>query len=134
MDHKSLIMKYEQFCDQILSIDKSIRYAAVVDHLGTLLSFSYRRGLVPLSLPEETAEYTKRAVLRTGEIESGPKVGKLQYVIGKYENLIRVTIPIVTKQFNKYYLMLSMDIGPNPIQIIEDDVKGYISKNMNQFF
>jgi hypothetical protein len=61
-------------------------------------------------------------------------VGKLQYVIGKYENLIRVTIPIVTKQFNKYYLMLSMDIVPNPIQIIEDDVKGYISKNMNQFF
>jgi hypothetical protein len=98
-------MKYEQFCDQILLIDKSIRYAAVVDHLGTLLSFSYRRGLVPLSLPEETAEYTKRAVLRTEEIESGPKVGKLQYVIGKYENLIRVTIPIVTKQFNKYYLM-----------------------------
>jgi hypothetical protein len=128
------MMKYEQFCDQILSLDKSIRYAAVVDHLGTLLSFSHRQGLVPLSLPEETAEYTKRAVLRTGEIESGPKVGKLQYVIGKYENLIRVTIPIVTKQFNKYYLMLSMDIGPDPIQIIENQVKSYISENEHQFF
>jgi hypothetical protein len=128
------MMKYEQFCDRILSLDKSIRYAAVVDHLGTLLSFSYRQELVPLSLPEETAEYTKRAVLRTGEIESGPKVGKLQYVIGKYENLIRVTIPIVTKQFNKYYLMLSMDIGPDPIQIIENPVKSYISENEHQFF
>lgn len=128
------MMKYEQFCDRILSLDNSIRYAAVVDHLGTLLSFSYRQGLVPLSLPEETAEYAKRAVLRTGEIESGPKVGKLQYVIGKYENLIRVTIPIVTKQFNKYYLMLSIDIGPNPIQIIEDQVKSFISENEHQFF
>ena len=128
------MMKYEQFCDRILTLDNSIRYAAVVDHLATLLSFSYRPRLVPLSSPEETAEYTKRAVLRTGEIESGPKVGKLQYVIGKYENLIRITVPIVSKQYNKYYLMLSLDIAPNLDGVIDSKILPYIAENLHEFF
>jgi hypothetical protein len=128
------MLKYEEFCNGIVELDRSIRYTGVVDHLGTLLSLAYRKGLVPLSSPEETEEYSKRAVLRTGAIESGPKVGKLQYVIGKYENLIRATLPIVSEQYNKYYVMLSIDTIPNPSQIIEEKVLPYLRGKGHQFF
>ena len=127
-------MNYEGFCKRVLVLDQSIRYTGVVDHLGTLLSLAYRSGLVPLSSPEESEEYSKRAVLRTGAIESGPKVGILKYVIGKYENLIRATIPIVSDQYNKYYLMLSIDNVNNPSQIIEEKVLPYIREEGRQFF
>lgn len=128
------MLKYEEFCNGILELDRSIRYTGVVDHLGTLLSLAYRKGLAPLSSPEETEEYSKRAVLSTGAIESGPKVGKLQYVIGKYENLIRATLPIVSEQYDKYYVMLSIDTISNPSEIIEEKVLPYIRGKGHQFF
>ncbi|HEY7109816.1 MAG TPA: hypothetical protein VH415_10330 [Nitrososphaeraceae archaeon] len=127
-------MNYEGICKGVLELDQSIRYSGLVDHLGTLLSMSYRKGLEPLSSPEETAEYSRRAVLRTGAIESGPKVGKLEYVIGKYENLIRATIPIVSDQYNKYYLMLSIDKVDNSSKIIEEKVLPFVREEWRQFF
>jgi hypothetical protein len=127
-------LNYEVFCKGVLELDPSIRYTGLVDHLGSLLSMAYRNGLMPLSTPEETAEYSKRAVLRTGAIESGPKVGKLEYVIGKYENLIRATIPIVSEQYNKYYVMLSIDKVDNSSEIIEEKVLPYMRGEGRQFF
>jgi hypothetical protein len=63
-----------------------------------------------------------QAIQRTGAIQGGSKVGRLQYVIGKYENLVRATIPVVSESNNKFYLMLSFDLGSNPVMIIEDKV------------
>jgi hypothetical protein len=87
---------------------------------------------VPLSSPDETEKYTGQAILRTGAIQGGTKVGRLQYVIGKYENLIRATIPIVSETSNKFYLMLSLDESCNPVTIIEDKVLPQIDKCIQQ--
>ncbi|HJS83188.1 MAG TPA: hypothetical protein VJ742_10190 [Nitrososphaera sp.] len=113
---------YKSLCDEVLALDSIIRYCGLADHLGTLLAKSFRPGLVPLSSPDETEKYTMQAIQRTGAIQGGSKVGRLQYVIGKYENLVRATIPVVSESNNKFYLMLSFDLGSNPVMIIEDKV------------
>jgi hypothetical protein len=120
---------YQDLCNQVLRIDRSIRYVGVADHLGTLIATAYRPGLVPLSSREETEKYTVQAIQRTGAIHGGPKVGRLQYVIGKYENLVRATIPVTSDRQDKFYLMLSFDLGSNAVSIIEKQVIPEIEKN-----
>ena len=123
---------YKNLCDDVLQLDSIIRYCGIADHLGTLLAKSYRSGLVPLSSPDETEKYTVQAILRTGAIHGGARVGRLQYVIGKYENLVRATIPIVSESNNKFYLMLSFDLGCDPVMIIEQKVLSQIDKCRQQ--
>lgn len=113
---------YQNLCEEVLKLDGIIRYCGLADHLGTLLAKSYRPRLVPLSSLNETEKYTMQAIQRTGAIQGGSRVGRLQYAIGRYENLVRATIPIVSESSNKFYLMLSFDLGSNPVMIIEDKV------------
>jgi len=120
---------YQNLCDVILKIDGSIRYVGVADHLGSLIATAYRQGLVPLSSREETERYTMQAIQRTGAIHGGPKVGRLQYVIGKYENLVRATVPVTSDRQDKFYLMLSFELGSNAVSIIEKEVMPEIEKN-----
>lgn len=120
---------YQDLCDGILELDGSIRYAALADHLGSLLSATYREGLVPLSTHDETIKYTERAIHHVGALGGyQTKVGKLQYVVGKYENLIRATIPIVSSKFDKYYLTISFDIDSNPTSVIEEKILPYVKE------
>ena len=124
---------YQNMCNEVLGLDGSIRYAGIADHLGTLIATAYRPGLVPLSPKEETEKYTMQAIQRTGAIQGGSKVGKLQYAIGKYENLIRATVPVVSARQDKFYLMLSFDPGSDPIRIIEEKVMASIEKGRQWF-
>ncbi len=123
---------YDKLCDDVLALDKVIRYCGLADHLGTLLAKKYRPGLIPLSPLSETEKYTAQAIQRTGAVEGGSKVGKLQYVIGKYENLVRATLPVISEGNNKFYLLLSFDLGYNAIQIIEDKVLPHIGSHRKE--
>ena len=126
------MQNYKNLCDDILNLDRIIRYCGIADHLGSLLAKSYRSGLVPLSSPEETEKYTMQAIQRTGAIQGGAKVGRLQYVIGKYENLLRATIPVISETNNKFYIMLSFDVGCDPVTIIEEKVLSQIERCREQ--
>lgn len=114
------MIDYNALCDKVVHMDSYIRYVGLADHLGVLLAKSYRAGLVPLSPLRETEKYTMQAIQRTGAIQGGSKVGRLQYAIGKYENLVRATVPVVSEANNKFYLMLSFDLGSNPLHILEE--------------
>ena len=56
------------------------------------------------------------------------KIGKLRYSIGKYEKLIRAIVPILHSR-NKFYLLLTFDIGSDAKSIIENKVMPYIERN-----
>lgn len=117
-------MQYQELCSKILGLDRSIRYVAIADHLGSLLASVYREGLVPLASKEESAKYASRAVFMTGASGGGfsSKVGKLQYAVGKYENLVRATVPLVSGSYDKFYLMLSLDVDSDFASVIEKKV------------
>jgi hypothetical protein len=116
-------------CDEVLQLDKSIRYVGLADHLGSLVATSYRPGLVPLATKDETGAYTLQAIQRMGAVQGGTKVGKLEYIVGRFENLVRATVPVVSQRQDKFYLMLSIDLGSDPIKIIENKVLPTIEKS-----
>jgi hypothetical protein len=120
-------------CKQILNLDESIRFAGIASKMGSLEATTYRQGLVPLMTRDETSKYAIEAVLRAAireEFESN--IGKLQYSIGKYEKLIRATVPILlssnTDYESKFYVLLSFDVGSDAKSIIENKVMPYIER------
>jgi len=111
---------YDEFCKYIITIDKSIRFAGIANNLGTLITSTYREGLIPLMDIEETSRYSIQAVTRVSLREDfQSKLGKFEYSVGKYEKLIRAIVPFHTKN-DCFYLLLSFDVGSNPSKIIEE--------------
>lgn len=128
-------MQHEKLCGGVLALDPSIRFAGLVDHLGSLMTTVYRPGLVPLATREETGRYASQAIYMTGALAGGfnSRVGRMQYVVGKYENLVRATVPVVSAGYDKFYLMLSFDVGSNVISILEEKVMPFLEKSGRSF-
>lgn len=115
-------------CSQIRSLDPLIRFVGLANGMGTLLATSYRENLSPLMNDDETKLYAMQAVLRAELREDfQKKIGSLIYSVGKYEKLIRATIPINLPKKNKNYLLISFDINPNTVFLIENKVLKYVN-------
>jgi DNA-directed RNA polymerase sigma subunit (sigma70/sigma32) len=117
-------------------LDNSIRFAAIANNLGSLVATAYRSGLTPLMDKQETSHYAIQAVLRAATREDfESKIGMMEYSIGKYERLIRATIPIKLSsskeddETKSYYLLLSFDLNSNVMDVIENKVLPFIDKN-----
>ena len=125
-------------CKEIQQLDNSIRFVGIANNLGTLIATAYRNGLTPLMNEQETSHYAIQSVLRAATREDfESKIGKLEYSIGKYERLIRATIPIrlfgSNDQSKFYYLLISFDLNFNVIDVIENKVMPFIEKNKENF-
>jgi hypothetical protein len=127
--------EHKELCNRILALDDSIRFVGLVDHLGSLLATVYRRGLTPLASTDETAKYASQAIFMTGTLSGGlnSKVGRLQYVVGKFDNLVRATVPVVSGSYDKFYLMLSFDVGSDYVPVIEGKVLPFLKENRASF-
>jgi hypothetical protein len=121
-------------CKKILQLDNSFRFIGIANNLGSLVATAYRNGLTPLMDKQETSHYAIQTVLRAATREDfESKIGRLEYSIGKYERLIRATIPIKLSRSKEdeskfYYLLLSFDLKFNIIDVIENKMS-FIQKN-----
>jgi hypothetical protein len=120
---------------EILQLDNSIRFIGIANNLGSLVATAYRNGLIPLMNKQETSHYAMQAVLRAATREDfESKIGRLEYSIGKYERLIRATIPIRLSSSKEddeskfYYLLLSFDLNSNVMDLIENKIIPFIQK------
>jgi hypothetical protein len=119
---------FQRFFIKVLEKDQSIRFIGIANHLGSLIATAYRQSLIPLMTNEETLQYSIQSVLRaTTREDFESKIGKLEYSIGKYEKLIRATIPILLFRGNedkdkRFYLLLSFDVNSDAKYIIENKI------------
>lgn len=129
------VLQHDELCARILELNSSVRFAAIADHLGSLLTTAYRQGLTPLAAKEETAKFASQAVFMSGApgVGHNSKIGRMQYVVGRYENLIRATVPVVNGSFDKLYMRLSFDIGSDVVSVIEKKVLPYVKENSASF-
>jgi CheY-like chemotaxis protein len=131
--------KLNIFCKEIQQLDNSIRFVGIANNLGSLIATSYRKGLIPLMNEQETSHYAIQVVLRAATREDfESKIGKLEYSIGKYERIIRATVPIrlfgSNDDQNKfYYLLNSFDLKSAVIDIIEDKVMPFVEISQMYF-
>ena len=125
----------QQLCDNVISQDRSIRFAAIVDEDGKLLSTSHRKGLKPLLGPEERAQYAITAATRQyTRLRWEYLLGKIIYASSHYAKLIRATIPITDYSSRlSYVLLLSFDVNTDNFhEIITKKVIPLINKNTSR--
>ena len=128
----------DSLCKEILQLDNSIRFSGIANNLGSLVATAYRKELIPLMDKQETSHYAIQAVLRAATREDfESKIVRLVYSIGKYERLIRATVPIKLSSSKEdeskfYYLLLSFDLNFNIMDVIENKIMPFIEKNKEQ--
>jgi hypothetical protein len=112
---------FEEFCQLILGMDKSVRFVGIATITGAILATKYRANLTPLLTEEETAASIKDSVWR---IESRrtveEKLGKTLYVIATYEKVRRATIPV--GKDGQSVLIVSFDSEADPDLIIRNKI------------
>jgi hypothetical protein len=117
---------FEDVCQSIIDLDKTIRFAGIANMRRTIVSAKYRAGLVPLLTQEETIESVEHSVLRMGTRRPmEAKLGKIMYSIAFYEKVKLAVIPI--GKDGDFILMVSFDNDADPDSIIRNKIMPLIS-------
>ena len=78
-----------------MSVDSSIRYAAIQTSIGEVLHGGFRDGITPILNEEEVKMMHYYAGVRMNTRKNiEHKLGLPKYAMAEYKNLKRVTIPI----------------------------------------
>ena len=118
------------FSEELLNLDNSLRWNGISNKYGILINVEQRKDLEPLMSEEESEEYAAAAVSRyRTRVKFQTKIGKLNYAVGRYENVTRITIPIS----NDYFLLLTIDKEKNYDDMIKEKIIPFINKNRNRF-
>jgi hypothetical protein len=113
------------FSEELLNLDNSLRWIGISNKYGVLIN-----DLEPLMSEEESEEYAAAAVSRyRTRVKFQTKIGKLNYAVGRYENVTRITVPIS----NDYFLLLTIDKEKNYDDMIKEKIIPFINKNRNKF-
>jgi hypothetical protein len=143
----------DDLSEKVLRINAKIRFVGIANHLGTLLASAYRRNLVPLLTREETSHYVLQSILRSATREDfESKLGRQEYSIGKYQNVIRATVPIICIEDKtqkedvvieddgenkrnkvKLYLLLSFDVDYGVQHALESKILPFMDDNRKFF-
>ena len=94
------------FTQKVLNSDRSIRWVAITDQDGIILNEHNREGFDSLLTQQENQESAINTIIRQKtRTKFEPKIGKLTYAFGRYENFSRFIIPIS----ENYYLILTIE-------------------------
>jgi hypothetical protein len=119
------------FSKDLLKLDKTIRWIGIANNFGVLLNVEYREGLIPLLSEEENEEYASSTIMRhKTRIKFESKMGKMNYALGRYQKLIRATIPIN----ENYYILIALDAEVKDFDsIIMEKIIPLIKKEKHNF-
>ena len=127
---------FQEFCDKVIALDKSVRFAAIADEDGKLMATVERKGLKPLLTPEERAQYAITAATRQyTRLRWEFLLGKINYATSHYAKLVRATIPIADENSRlSYVLLLSFDVNvENVHDVIMKKIIPLVRKNTSKF-
>jgi hypothetical protein len=117
---------FEDVCQIIIDLDKTIRFAGITNMRRTIVSSKYRAGLVPLLTQQETIESVEHSVLRMSTRRlMEAKLGKTIYSITFYEKVKRAILPIGKN--GEFVLMVSFDNEADHDSIIRNKIMPLIS-------
>jgi hypothetical protein len=117
---------FEDVCQNIIDLDKTIRFAGITNMRRTIVSSKYRPELVPLLTQQETIESVEHSILRMSTRRlMEAKLGKILYSITFYEKVKRAVIPIGKN--GDFILIVSFDNKADHDSIIQNKIMPLIS-------
>jgi len=112
-----MALQPSDICAQILSLDKSLRFAAIADKMGNVAASEFHEGVISLLTNDEIEDSTIKSVLRMRTREDHEsKFGKSIYTFTLYEKIKRASIPLDHRDY--VLLIVSFEIKANHETII----------------
>jgi len=109
------MIDYEKICDEILRIDKKIRFAGIFDSPSAYGKM--QEGLKSYLTEFETESSLNQSLSRyKARLRFEQKIGKPVFSMTKYEKVYRITIPFMDESI----ICFSTELDVNIIQIIEN--------------
>ncbi len=119
---------FEDVCQNIIDLDKTIRFAGITNLRKTIVSAKYRPGLIPLLTQKETIESVEQSILRMSTRRlMEAKLGKILYSITFYEKVKRAILPI--GRDGDFVLIVSFDNEADHDSIIHNKIIPLISND-----
>src|ERR671922_1371148 len=110
-------MDYTKLCEDILNLDRTVRFAGICDDTGEIKYGGQREGVKNLLSAEETKKSNMQALARWGLRNAlAPKVGKGRYAMAEYEKIKRITIPLENYQL----LLVTTEVEADHQKIIDN--------------
>lgn len=107
---------YTRKLERVMALDENIRFAAVSDMEGTLITFSARNDKNLYLSPEDTQDTLRHAATAwKSRMKHYDKIGKGLYTLAVYEKLRRVTIPLKSD----HLLLVTIDSHGGQKQIVD---------------
>src|SRR3989338_8130497 len=80
-------------CEQILNLDKSIRFVGISNNIGDVITAKYGENITPLLSGIEAEMSIFQSITRIDSVQAmKDKLGKIIYVAEVFENVKRATI------------------------------------------
>ncbi len=113
----------KQICNQVLQLDKAIRFAGIANNMGTLIAYKLREGVVPLLDEGELRNSIMKTVLRMKTREDyESRLGDVIYTFALYKRIKRASIPLDGHHLDLAVLGISFDMAADHDNIIMDKI------------
>ena len=113
-------VNYDKFCNDVLDIDHSIRFAAIGNRNGELIGSGTRQDIQSLLDPQEVKMSIYHAYLRNETRKNlAHRIGKEKYSMTEYEKIKRITIPVE----KDHLLLVSTELNVDHTKIVNDIFK-----------
>lgn len=85
----------KNFCEQILNLDKTIRFAGITNSMGDIITAKYGKDITPLLSGTEAEISAFQSTAKMDSVRSlKDRLGKIIYVSEVFENVKRATISL----------------------------------------
>lgn len=112
-----MVANLKDTCSEILSLDKSIRFAGVANMMGKVVAQEFRKDVTPLLSFEEVESSAIKSILRMRTREDyEARLGRAIYTFTLYEKIKRASILLEHRDYA--LLMVSFDKQANHEDII----------------
>jgi hypothetical protein len=121
-------MTCRNICKQILTLDRTIRFAGIASMKGKILAAEYRKGLTPLLTRGDSELSIIQSVIRMSSRSTlEEKLGKIIYAFALYQKVKRVSIMLYDERGQSHaVVMVSLDREANHDSIIMEKILPYL--------
>ncbi|AFS82256.1 DUF6659 family protein [Candidatus Nitrosopumilus sediminis] len=108
-------MDFDKLFSDVLNLDPSIRYAAIQNNAGKIITGGFRENVVPILNDEDIQMmhyYASQRWQTRKNIEH--KIGPAKYALAEYDKIKRISFPID----EKHLLMVTTEINSDHTNII----------------
>ena len=113
-------MDFDKLFSDVLKVDPSIRYAAIQNNAGRIITGGFRKNIAPILNDEELQmmhHYASQRWQTRKNIEH--KLGSAKYAMAEYDEIKRISFPID----EKHLLMVTTELNTDHTNVISKILK-----------